>query len=221
MKMARGGWIHVVAAAAVPGGVAGACFQVGWVVPGLAALLVGALLVAFMAYFFRDPERPVVKDAGVVVSGADGWVRCVEPMPAHRDLGCDAVRVSTYLTPWDVHVNRVPVAGVVKGLRYTPGQHILTRNEASSERNEHSTILIEGERLRCVVRQIVGPIVRRVVYWLRMEQHVQAGERLGIMKFGSRLDVVLPAAEVEVVVRKGDRVFAGVTVIARIRKGGV
>jgi phosphatidylserine decarboxylase len=107
----------------------------------------------------------------------------------------------------------------VIGLNYTPGKHILTRNPQSSEVNEHSTILIEGEGVVCMVRQIVGPLVRRVKYWLRLEQAVGRGDRLGIMKFGSRLDIYLPAEAAEVVVKPGDRVQAGLTVIARLTGG--
>ena len=90
----------------------------------------------------------------------------------------------------------------------------------SSEYNEHSSILIEGERTRCLARQIVGPVVRRVVYWLEPGQRVEKGARLGMMKFGSRMDVYFPAAEVEATVRRGDRTVAGVTVIARLKKTG-
>ena len=179
----------------------------------------GLLLVAFMVYFFRDPERQAPADADVIVSGADGWVRSVERIPEARYLKCDTVRISVYLTPWDVHVNRVPLAGQVVGLNYTPGQHILTRNPKSSEVNEHSTILIQNETFTYMVRQIVGPLVRRVQYWLEMNQPVAAGDRLGIMKFGSRLDIYFPAGDIKPVVKAGDRVFAGTTVIARIQKG--
>lgn len=177
------------------------------------------ILVAFMVYFFRDPDRPPLEDVAVVVSGADGWVRCVEQIQEPRFLKTECLRVSTFLTPFDVHVNRSPIAGQVKHLGYTPGKHLLTIQEASAEHNEHSTILIDGPRTRCLVRQIVGPLVRRVIYWLDLNQQLKAGDRIGMMKFGSRLDVYLPADDVEVLVKKGDRVFAGITAIARIKKG--
>lgn len=217
MKIARGGWSHIVVGIAIAG------LGVFALDRGLAAgwflLLVGVLLVAFMVYFFRDPERVSPNEPGIIVSGADGWVRSVEQIPEGRYLKRDTIRISTYLTPWDVHVNRVPMAGKVIGLNYTPGKHILTRDPKSSEVNEHSTILIAGEQMTCMVRQIVGPLVRRVKYWLKQDETYAQGDRLGIMKFGSRLDIYLPAGEVTPVVKAGDRVYAGLTIIARINKG--
>lgn len=218
MKIARGGWSHILVGVAVA---AIGLFALVQQLPlaGIPLTVVGVLLVAFMVYFFRDPERESPADPDIIVSGADGWVRSVERIPEARYLKRDTIRISVYLTPWDVHVNRVPMAGKVTGLNYTPGQHILTRNPKSSEVNEHSTILIEGEKFPCMVRQIVGPLVRRVQYWLEMNQDVARGERLGIMKFGSRLDIYFPAEHITPVVKAGDRVFAGLTIIARINQG--
>lgn len=217
MKIARGGWSHILIGVAVAGLGAFALYH-DYRLAGLPLLVAGLLLTAFMVYFFRDPERQSPGDDSIIVSGADGWVRSVEHIPEARYLKCDTVRISVYLTPWDVHVNRVPMAGKVVGLGYTPGKHILTRNPKSSEVNEHSTILIQGPKFTCMVRQIVGPIVRRVQYWLDMNQDVARGERLGIMKFGSRLDIYLPAQHVTPQVKAGDRVFAGLSVIARVNR---
>mgnify|MGYP003585733267 CR=1 FL=1 len=219
MNIARGGWSHILIVLLVPAGLAALFFYLGWAWAAGAMVVLAALLTAFMVYFFRDPDRPALADGAVVVSGADGWVRCVEEVPEPRFLKTDCLRISTFLTPFDVHVNRAPIGGQVKHLGYTPGKHLLTIQEASAEHNEHSTIVIDGPRTRCLVRQIVGPLVRRVVYWLDLNQTLQTGDRIGMMKFGSRLDVYLPAEDVEVLVRKGDRVFAGITAIARIKKG--
>lgn len=217
MKIARGGWSHISVGILLAGLGIFALYH-GYGPGGYLLVLLGIVLVAFMLYFFRDPERSAPADPGVIVSGADGWVRSVERIPESQYLRQDTVRISTYLTPWDVHVNRVPMAGRVVGLAYTPGKHILTRNPKSSEVNEHSTILIAGENFTCMVRQIVGPLVRRVAYWLDHDQEVGMGDRLGIMKFGSRLDIYLPASKVTPAVKVGDRVFAGVTVIAHIQR---
>ena len=217
--MARGAWSHLLVVSLLPGGLALLCFYLGWVWAAVVLLALAVILTAFMVYFFRDPDRPVVADGAVVVSGADGWVRCVEEVPEPRFLKKDCLRISTFLTPFDVHVNRAPIGGEVKHLGYTPGRHLLTIQEASAEYNEHSTILIDGPRTSCLVRQIVGPLVRRVIYWLDLGQTLKTGDRIGMMKFGSRLDVYLPAEDVEVLVRKGDRVFAGITAVARIKKG--
>lgn len=219
VKLAKGFGSHLIVVLAVLGGMAALAVAVGWILVAAISGVLAAVAIAFLVYFFRDPDRPVIADSGVVVSGADGWVRCVEHLPETRFLKAECVRISTFLTPFDVHVNRSPIAGDVKALDYTPGKHLLTIQQAASEYNEHSLILIEGRRTRCLVKQIVGPIVRRVVYWLRIGQTIGAGERIGLMKFGSRLDVYLPVEDVEVLVRKGDRVMAGMTAIARIKKG--
>jgi phosphatidylserine decarboxylase len=152
----------------------------------------------------------------LLVAGADGLVRAVEDIREEKYLKADCVRISIFLSPFDVHVNRSPLSGVVRDLAYTPGRHLLTLRNAASEFNEHSSILIEGDRTRCLVRQIVGPVVRRVVYWLRLEQRIGRAERIGMMKFGSRLDMYVPRADVRVLVKKGDRVYAGVTPVAAV-----
>lgn len=180
----------------------------------------GFLGCLFMLYFFRDPERTPGGGPDEFVAAADGVVRSVEYIEEKRFLKCPAVRISVFLSPFNVHVNRVPLAGVVQEAGYTPGRHLFTLDARSSEFNEHSSILIAGARTRCLARQIVGPVVRRVVYWLEPGQRVEKGERLGMMKFGSRMDVYFPAAEVEATVKRGDKVRAGVTPIARLKQAG-
>lgn len=187
-----------------------------WTAAGFYLLgLVGCL---FMLYFFRDPERTPVCGPDEFVSGAEGVVRSVEFIDEQRFLKCPAVRISVFLNPFNVHVNRVPMSGVVVEAGYTPGRHLFTMDPKSSEFNEHSSILIEGEKTRCLARQIVGPVVRRVVYWLEPGQTVEKGARLGMMKFGSRMDVYFPAADVVATVKRGDKMVAGVTVMARLKK---
>lgn len=180
-------------------------------------IAVGVVGCLFMIYFFRDPERTPACAAHEFVSGADGVVRSVEYIEEKRFLNTDTVRISVFLNPFNVHVNRVPMSGTVKEAGYTPGRHLFTMSNASSEWNEHSSILIEGEKTRCLVRQIVGPVVRRVVYWLKPGQGIKIGERLGMMKFGSRMDVYFPASDVEALVKPGEKVLAGLTVIARLK----
>lgn len=172
-----------------------------------------------MLYFFRDPERPLAAGPDELVAGADGLIRAIEPVQEGLLLKTEAIRISIFLNPFNVHVNRTPMAGQVKHLSYTPGRHLLTIQNESSEFNEHSSILIEGKHTRCLVRQIVGPIVRRVVYWLEMDQILAAGDRIGMMKFGSRLDMYFPKDDIEVLVRKGQKVQAGLTVVAKLKKG--
>ena len=174
----------------------------------------------FMAFFFRDPERHSPPDSDALLAGADGLVRSVERIRDERFFRGEAVRVSVFLSPFNVHINRSPAAGRVRHLSYTPGRRLLTLDNRASEVNEHSTIFIEGPLGPCLVRQIVGPVVRRVVYWQEAGQRVEKGQRLGMMKFGSRMDVYFPAADVEATVRRGDQVRAGETVIARLKKAG-
>jgi phosphatidylserine decarboxylase len=218
-RIAKGGWSHI-AIPVVLFGFLGYGAQAGLHQPILAGCLyaAGAVVAGFMVYFFRDPERPNTVGPQEILAGADGWVRRVETVSEPNFLKTETVRICTFLTPFDVHVNRAPIGGEVKALAYTPGRHFLTIRQAASEYNEHSSILIEGHGTRCLVKQIVGPIVRRVVYWLQEGQELSKGDRIGIMKFGSRMDVYFPATDVEVLVKKGDRVFAGKTILARLKK---
>lgn len=217
LRIAKGAWSHIaVGIALLLAGIAIGYYRSPWA--GGIVGAAGVVVIGFMIYFFRDPERVPPTDPKAILSGADGWIRLVENMPENQFLGTQTVRISTFLTPFDVHVNRAPMPGVVKALAYTPGAHLLTIRNAASTHNEHSSILIHGQATQCLVKQIVGPIVRRVVYWLKEGQQLAAADRIGIMKFGSRLDVYLPESDVEVLVKRGDRVFAGKTIIARIKK---
>ena len=185
------------------------------------ALFAFALVWAlFMLFFFRDPERTPACGPDEFVSAADGVVRSVELMDEPRFLKCPAVRISVFLSPFNVHVNRHALGGVIQEAGYTPGRHLFTLDARSSEVNEHSSILIAGEKTRCLERQIVGPVVRRVVYWQAAGARVEKGQRLGMMKFGSRMDLYFPAADVEATVQRGDKVLAGLTVVARLKKAG-
>lgn len=218
MRIVKDGYGPIIGSAALFGLLAAGAHVAGWSGLSFTALTVGVIAVAFFLYFFRDPDRTAPADASSIVSGADGVIRAIENIREEKYLNTDTVRISIFLNPFDVHVNRSPLGGVVKGLAYTPGKHLLTISNASSEHNEHSSILVEGESTRCLVKQIVGPVVRRVVYWLEMEQNLSKGDRIGMMKFGSRMDIYLPASDVEVIVKKGDRVRAGESVVATLRK---
>ena len=178
--------------------------------------------IVFMAYFlffFRDPERTPPGDAAAIVSGADGRVTAVKLLHEDKYLKTDCVRISIFLSLFDVHVNRAPLAGQSAFLGYFPGRHFFTFQEKSSDVNQHNKILITGAGTRCLVNQIVGPVCRRVVYWLDHDKAVGVvmGDRIGMMKFGSRLDMVFPKADVDVVIKPGDRVQAGVTVVAKMK----
>lgn len=190
--------------------------------PGIALALyaLGVVGCLFMLYFFRDPERTPTCGPDEFVSAAEGVVRSVEFIDETRYLKCPTVRISVFLNPFNVHVNRHALSGVIQEASYTPGRHLFTMDPRSSEVNEHSSILVAGEKTRCLERQIVGPVVRRVVYWQEAGTRVEKGQRLGMMKFGSRMDLYFPAADVEATVKRGDKVRAGETVVARLKKAG-
>lgn len=178
---------------------------------------VGVVLCLYMLYFFRDPERVSPTDQESIVAGAEGRVMGIMEVNEPTYLKTRAVRISIFLSLIDVHVNRSPIAGRVESAKYYPGARYFTFQEKSSDLNQHSSILIRGEKVDCLVNQVVGPVARRVVFWLKDGQELRKGERIGMMKFGSRLDMYLPADKVEVVVRKGDKVRVGETVVARLK----
>jgi phosphatidylserine decarboxylase len=188
---------------------------------GLAA--VSAILGLFVLSFFRDPERTIPTDAGAVLSPADGTVREVGEVADADFPGGRAFLVSIFLSVFNVHVNRLPRSGRVTGLHYYPGCFLDARRSECGVRNEQVWIDLEdaatGLPLR--VKQIAGAIARRIVCWLRPGEEVRAGERLGMIKFGSRTDVLLPVdAVAEALVRPGDKVRGGSTVLLRLKGSG-
>lgn len=180
--------------------------------------IITVILIGYLLVFFRDPVRVASPDPADIMAGAEGKIMSVVEVEEPEFLKTRAVRISIFLSLVDVHVNRAPIAGRVEHAQYYPGARYFTFEEKSSELNQHSSIVIRGEKTSCVVKQIVGPVARRVVYWLKPDQVLQKGERIGMMKFGSRLDMYFPREDVEVLVKKGDKVRAGETVVARLRK---
>lgn len=178
--------------------------------------------ITYLLFFFRDPERAAPSDPAAIVAGADGQVTSVVFLKEDKYLKTDCVRISIFLSLFDVHVNRAPLAGQSAFIGYFPGKHYFTFQEKSSEVNQHNKILIEGAHTRCLITQIVGPVCRRVVYWPDHERAVTValGERIGMMKFGSRLDMYLPAGDVDIICKPGDKVAAGETIIARLKHIG-
>ena len=173
------------------------------------------LLVAlFMAYFFRDPHRAAPADETIVVAPADGRVTRVAPLDA-ADPQSPTV-VSIFLSVFDVHVNRAPIAGEVTDVTYTKGRFMIaTRNEASLV-NEQNSLTIRGPRVTVVCKQIAGVLARRIVCWSKPGDKLALGERFGLIKFSSRTDLIMPA-EIEVTTQVGERVRGGISVIGRLR----
>ena len=172
------------------------------------------LLALFMAYFFRDPERISPTDEDIVIAPADGRVtRVAQAVP---DDPRSPKVVSIFLSPFDVHINRAPIAGEIVDVAYTKGRFLIATREEASIVNEQNALTIRGERMTIVCKQIAGVLARRIVCWKQKGEQVNLGERFGLIKFSSRTDLVLPP-EVEISVRIGDRVRGGVTVIGRLR----
>lgn len=206
-------WILVPLAAGL---VAGLLYLFWPALPLLALAFVLLLVAAFMAYFFRDPQRAVPSESGLVVSPADGKVTRIEKLSAD---GADSPTVvSIFLSPFDVHVNRAPIAGEVIDVTYTKGRFIAATSDNASLVNEQNALTIKGERMTVVCKQIAGVLARRIVCWKRPGDSLELGERFGLIKFGSRTDLVLPGG-VEVLVKVGERVSGGVTIIGRCLDG--
>ncbi len=185
-------------------------------------LLFGGAGTGYMLFFFRDPEMITPAEPGTVVAAASGKLAKIVEMYEKDYLKQDTVRISIFLSLFDVHVNRFPIGGFSTFLGYFPGKRLFTFDEKSSDVNQHNAILVRNEETSCLVRQIVGPVCRRVVYWLREDKTttVKQGDRFGMMKFGSRLDMYFPKGDIEMVAKIGDQVTAGETIIARIVKKG-
>jgi phosphatidylserine decarboxylase len=176
-----------------------------------------ALVWLEILYFFRDPERDIPADADALVSPADGTVTNVEEVD-EPEFG-RALRISIFLSIFNVHVNRLPRAGQITNVRYFPGAFLDARNPASAVRNEQLWIDMEEEGTNRPIRvkQISGAIARRIVCWLKVGDTVQKGERLGMIKLGSRTDVLIPAGQARAVcVKAGDKVRGGATILMRV-----
>ena len=174
--------------------------------------VVSALLVVFVAYFFRDPERAVPADSRNVVSPADGKVVEIEESHEGEFMNADATRVAIFLNIFDVHVNRVPISGKVSLFRYQKGSFVSAFKAEASEVNEQTIIGIENGERRLLFKQIAGLIARRIVCTVREGNNVQLGERCGIIKFGSRVDIFLPKS-VKLQVKLGQKVKGGESII--------
>jgi phosphatidylserine decarboxylase len=208
MSMDRAGWPFVLGFA-VPAVIT---WIAGWT--WLAAIFV--LLTLFMAFFFRDPSRIIPVDPLAIVSPADGRVMIAGAVELDAAPPGDWVQVSVFLSPINVHMNRVPIGGRVTKVLHTPGEYLAAYRRESATRNERNEIWISHEGQTVVCRQIVGVLARRLVCRVREGQDVETGQKYGLMKFGSRIDLFLPASA-RLDVKVGQSVRGGETVIARCR----
>jgi phosphatidylserine decarboxylase len=182
---------------------------------GAAPAAVLLVLACFFLFFFRDPHRPITQDADAVLSPADGRVM-IAGAPAGQAIPAGQwQQVSIFLSPMDVHVNRMPIGGRVTSVEYHPGRFLPAYRHESGDLNEYTEVTLDHCGQPIIVRQIVGVLARRIVCRIKEGDTVQAGERFGVMKFGSRMDVFVPPSA-KIVVKVNDRVVGGVTVIARL-----
>ena len=214
MSFAREGLLFIVIAALIAAGTfAFALNRRSW------PLWLGAVLLAvvaiWVAYFFRDPERTGERGERLVIAPADGRVVQITEVDEPAFLKEKALRVSIFMNVFNVHVNRYPVSGVVRYVQYNPGKFLNAAADKSSLENEQMSVGIESGSNRVLVRQIAGLIARRIVTYSRDGERVNQGDRMGIIRFGSRVDVFLPTTA-EPRVKVGDATFAGVTVVAEM-----
>jgi phosphatidylserine decarboxylase len=177
------------------------------------------ILTLWIAYFFRDPERTGPRGAGLVIAPADGRVVMIGEVDEPAFMHGRARRVSIFMNVFNVHVNRYPVSGTMAYKAYNPGKFLNAAGDKSSLENEQASVGIESDGKRVLVRQIAGLIARRIVTYGREGDRVSQGERMGLIRFGSRVDVFLPLSA-EVTVQVGQTTAAGTTLIGRLREGG-
>lgn len=207
MRIDPAGWPFILV------GVIAAIFAGVLAGPAFAVILLG--LSAFLLFFFRDPERVVTAPTDAVVSPADGRVMVVG-RPTVAAFPADAwQQISIFLSPMDVHVNRMPVAGRVTRVDYHPGRFLPAYRVEAGELNEYTEVTLDTGRHTVVVRQIVGILARRIVCRAKVGDVVAAGQRFGVMKFGSRMDIFLPTGTI-LQAAVGQRVVAGVTILGTL-----
>lgn len=178
-------------------------------------LVLAGLLVVFCINFFRDPEREIPAGDEVVVAAADGVVADIEELEESEVLKTKCRRVGIFLSVFDVHVNKAPIAGKIIYRQHHPGLYLDARNPECSKKNEALTWAIQGAKATVVIRQLTGAIARRIVPWSQVGDTVPKGFRFGMIRFGSRTEIYLPmSATVEVKI--GDRVVGSSTIIARL-----
>jgi phosphatidylserine decarboxylase len=210
MRIDPAGWPFVIGGLVIA---IVAAFFAGW---PFGLILLG--LTAFFLFFFRDPERIVQVAANAVVSPADGRVMVAGPATAQGFPPDRWQQISIFLSPMDVHVNRMPVSGRVEKVEYHPGRFLPAYKAEAADLNEYTEVVVDHDGQKIVVRQIVGILARRIVCRVREAAQVRAGERFGVMKFGSRMDVFLPG-DATLSTRVGDKVVGGVTILATLREG--
>ena len=192
-----------------------AAVLLGWLTRPAWAIL-PILLALFFLWFFRDPERAIPQEQGALVSPADGKVTDVSVVNSENGK---QTRVSIFLSVFDVHVNRSPIAGVIRDVRYQRGKFLDARSPDCADQNEQNVVTVEGDGQRIVFKQIAGLLARRIVFTSKIGDRTERGQRVGLIKFGSRTDVLFDAAA-RVNVKVGDRVKGGSSILAYLEPKG-
>jgi phosphatidylserine decarboxylase len=201
--MVRDGYIYGLSLLAV-------ALVLAWATGGWAWVIVPLLLAAFFLWFFRDPVRAIPAGDGLIVSPGDGLV--TETVTISTPEG-PRQRISIFLSVFDVHINRSPIGGVLTSVRYQKGKYLNAMNPASADKNEQNIVTVRGEGIEVTFKQIAGLLARRIVFNLSEGDTVERGQRVGLIKFGSRVDVLVPA-EAVLRVKVGQRVKGGSSVLA-------
>jgi phosphatidylserine decarboxylase len=187
----------------------------GWLANPVWAII-PFLLAFFFLWFFRDPERTIPQEAGAVVSPGDGKVTDVSPVTTGNET---QTRISIFLSVFDVHVNRSPVTGIIRDVRYQRGQFLNAMNKVSAEQNEQNIVTLEADGQKIIFKQIAGLLARRIVFYPKAGDRLERGQRVGLIKFGSRVDLLVDASA-RVTVKVGDRVKGGASVLAYVQPQG-
>lgn len=177
--------------------------------------IISIVLLAFVLFFFRNPYRKIPVESKVIVSPADGRVMSVSEMDENDFIKGKAIKVSIFLSLFNVHINRSPIAGTVKFTAYRPGKYLPAFKSHASDINERNTIGVEGNGIRVIVHQITGFVARRIVCWVKEGDVLNTGERFGLIKFGSCTEIIVPAGT-EIRVKPGDKVKGAKTIIGVI-----
>ena len=206
--MVRDGYLYA-------GPLLAAAFLLGWLTRP-AWSIAPFLLALFFLWFFRDPERDIPQQAGAVVSPGDGRVTDISTVKVGNEK---RTRISIFLSVFDVHVNRSPITGVIREIRYQRGKFLNAMSMASAEENEQNIVTVDGEGRTVVFKQIAGLLARRIVFYPKVGDRLERGQRVGLIKFGSRVDVLLDCAA-SLNVKVGDRVRGGASVLAYLQPQG-
>jgi len=195
--------------------VAGILFQNSYAKYSL--IVIAVLLIIFTLNFFRDPDRNTPSGDNIVVSPADGKVVLIKKVHEDKFIKANAWQISIFMSPLNVHVNRIPADGEINYLKYHKGEYLVATDDKASEDNERAVFGLTGRNGKVMFTQVAGYVARRIIYELKVGDNVKMGERFGMIKFGSRVDVIVPE-HWDVKIKKGDIVKAGETILYELNK---